>query len=90
MQSLSRRTFLGAAGLAGVAAGGLLSAVASPAWAQDWVTGDQSDRKTWTVAAKAGALLTIGATLAEARAVDIETSSRVRIRVNGSQPLVRR
>ncbi|MBC9727429.1 alginate lyase family protein [Streptomyces sp. TRM68367] len=34
MQSLSRRTFLGAAGLAGVAAGGLLSAVAAPAWAQ--------------------------------------------------------
>ncbi|MFE9642782.1 alginate lyase family protein [Streptomyces sp. NPDC006365] len=34
MQSLSRRTFLSAAGLAGVAAGGLLSAVASPAWAQ--------------------------------------------------------
>ncbi|MGW0609235.1 alginate lyase family protein [Streptomyces sp. NPDC002788] len=34
MQSLNRRTFLGAAGLAGVAAGGLLSAVAMPAWAQ--------------------------------------------------------
>ncbi|WDV55324.1 alginate lyase family protein [Streptomyces coeruleorubidus] len=34
MQSLNRRTFLGAAGLAGVAVGGLLSAVAAPAWAQ--------------------------------------------------------
>ncbi|KUL23026.1 putative Ig domain-containing protein [Streptomyces regalis] len=35
MQALSRRTFLGAAGLAGVAGSGLLSALAAtPAWAQ--------------------------------------------------------
>lgn len=34
MQSLSRRSFLGAAGLTAVAAGGLLSASATSAWAQ--------------------------------------------------------
>ncbi|MFC9911395.1 putative Ig domain-containing protein [Streptomyces sp. NPDC127197] len=34
MHSLSRRTFIGAAGLAGVAGAGLLSAAATPAWAQ--------------------------------------------------------
>lgn len=63
-----------------------------PFWGQDWVTSDQPDRKTMNRGpGKASALLTIGATLVVARAVDIETLSRVfRVRVDGSQPLIRR
>jgi len=56
-------------------------------WAQDWVSGEISNRTTWTLIAKSGALLTQGATQVEARTTNIETTGSIPIVANGSQPL---